>query len=173
MNLDHKVTCHVLCPGIVSTGITQNSAAMSGAAGGGGCGQTIEEVKRSLRSLPPAELMRSAFMLAFRLLLEESGMPSSHAADTVVEGIQAGTFYLIMDHPDERYSTNSDISIALRHRRLEIGAPPPSRTDFLNSNNGGLVESVMNRAQQLMVEATREGGGGGGEKRKTEIKANM
>jgi len=169
MNLDHTVTCHVLCPGIVSTGITQNSAELNGGvAGHEGVRQTTEEAKQSLRGLAPTELMRRAYMLAFRLVLEESGMPSSYAADTVMKGIETGTFYLIMDHPDERYSTNSDMSIALRHRRLEIGAPPPSRADFLNSNNGGLVESVMNRAQQLMVEATRES-----VEERTKIKANM
>ena len=121
MNLKHTISCHVLCPGIVATGITSsNLTELRGAQ------LSIEEAKKQLKRMVGKELMKTAFGLAFRIVLEEHGMKSEYAADTIFDAIEKGTFYLLMDHPDARYSTNASTSVGLRHRRLEIGAPPPT-----------------------------------------------
>ena len=120
--------------------------------------------------MAPKELMSAAFKLAFRIVLEENGMKSDYAADTIISAIESGKFYLLMDHPDERYSVNASASVGLRHKRLEAGAPPPSRGDLLEVQSG-LMQTLSDKAQQLMMEATKDTRSNSNGKRK--MKSNM
>jgi NAD(P)-dependent dehydrogenase (short-subunit alcohol dehydrogenase family) len=119
MELQQKgksVTCHVLCPGVVSTGIGQNSAKGADSPTGKA---TLEKIKL----LPFKKQMAALATLAFQTILEEEGMPASLAADLVWDAISTGKFYIIMDHGDPRFSVHATEMIAHRHRRIESGAP--------------------------------------------------
>lgn len=96
--------------------------------------------------------MMKAAGLAFRLILEEEGMPIEYAADTVWEAIDSGKFYMIMDHPNADYSVNADKIVAIRHQRLEAGAPPPGRQDRSDGTEAGMGQAVQKRMMKIMEE---------------------
>ena len=149
----HNISVHVLCPGVVSTGIGKHTV-----AGADHPTQHVDELAK-IRDLPSKQQIEKLAKLAFRQLLEEQGMPADYAADVVWNAISTGKFYLNMDHPDENYSVHAERMIALRHARLEVGAPPPSREDLMGSGipeEGSMMKSVSKRVMKMMKEIEEE-----------------
>ena len=87
-------------------------------------------------------------------------MPTTYAADTVWDAIVTGKFYLLMDHPDAKYSVGGDKVVAMRHRRVEAGAPPAV---FGGGGRGGgagagagFMKAIGKKVQEIMQDVAAQ-----------------
>jgi NAD(P)-dependent dehydrogenase (short-subunit alcohol dehydrogenase family) len=117
--LQQRVSCHVLCPGIVSTGIG-NKAVESG----------------EMRSIPGR---------AFNSLLVERGMSAAHIAEQVFLSVETGRFYCLEDHPDKAMNLDLRSLVNQRHQAIESGDPPAEKLSLTS----GFLPTLLERIQEL------------------------
>jgi len=125
------VKTYVLCPGLVSTGFFSNGLSNSQFGGDG------------------KSVVQKAFAQALPEMLQAKGMPASHLADQVWDGIETGRFYIVVDHPNAEMNVSSKEATLSRHRRLEAGAPP-GRSLIIGGAVKGRVKEILGAAKSKL-----------------------
>jgi NAD(P)-dependent dehydrogenase (short-subunit alcohol dehydrogenase family) len=125
--LPQRVSCHVLCPGIVSTSIG-NKAVDSG----------------EMRSIPGR---------AFNSLLVERGMSAAHIAEQIFVSVETGRFYCLEDHPEHAMNLDLHTLMRQRHQAIESGEPPAETLSL----TAGFLPTLLGRIQELTEQTQKEG----------------